>query len=158
MSANPTLQLGSWTNPHDRCKLPPEAQRQIVKGRSTARQRLGILGTRQRISGTHRAAWASHRGALSLVDYVGMPTNPWFQPNLCESELHVVDHANVKFSKGYKATGVGGVICARHSLVRKNGLGDLQKGERYAIQSELRGPVLYILSDMQTWTLLCCRP
>jgi Kyakuja-Dileera-Zisupton transposase len=50
---------------------------------------------------------------------------------MCESELRAVDHANTKFSKGYQATGVGGVICARHSLVRKNGLGDLQKGERF---------------------------
>ncbi|KAF8460870.1 hypothetical protein DFH94DRAFT_641058, partial [Russula ochroleuca] len=34
--------------------------------------------------------------------------------------------------KGYKATGIGGVFCTRHGLVRKNGLGNLQKGERYA--------------------------
>jgi len=54
----------------------------------------------------------------------------YWQPNMCESELHAVDHANTRFSKGYQATGVGGVICARHSLVRKNGMGDLQKGER----------------------------
>jgi len=54
----------------------------------------------------------------------------FLQPNLCESELRAVDHANTKFSKGYKATGVGGAICARHGLVRKNGMGDLQKGER----------------------------
>ena len=52
------------------------------------------------------------------------------QPNLCDSELHAVDHANTKFSTRYKATGVGSVICAWNSLVRKNGLGDLQKGER----------------------------
>ncbi|KAH7904723.1 hypothetical protein BJ138DRAFT_1138468 [Hygrophoropsis aurantiaca] len=52
-------------------------------------------------------------------------------PNLCDSELHAVDHANVKFSSGYKSTGVGGTLC-RHSLICKNGLGDLQKGERYA--------------------------
>jgi hypothetical protein len=44
-----------------------------------------------------------------------------------------VDHANKKFSKGYKSTGAGGVLCARHSLVRKCGLGDLQKGERYTV-------------------------
>jgi hypothetical protein len=53
------------------------------------------------------------------------------QPNLCDSELHAVDHANAKYSSGYRATGVGAVVCARHGLVRKNGLGDLQKGERY---------------------------
>ncbi|KAH7917878.1 hypothetical protein BV22DRAFT_1025551, partial [Leucogyrophana mollusca] len=53
------------------------------------------------------------------------------RPNLCESELRAVDHANSKRSTGYKATGVGGTLC-RHTLVCKNGLGDLQKGERYA--------------------------
>ncbi|KAH7904426.1 hypothetical protein BJ138DRAFT_1106840 [Hygrophoropsis aurantiaca] len=53
------------------------------------------------------------------------------EPNLCESELHAVDHANSKHSTGYKATGVGGTLC-RHTLVCKNGLSDLQKGERYA--------------------------
>lgn len=51
------------------------------------------------------------------------------QPNLCDSELHAIDHTNTKFSDGYLATGVGGVLC-RHALVRKNGLGSLQKGER----------------------------
>jgi hypothetical protein len=53
------------------------------------------------------------------------------EPNLCDSELQAVDHANQKFSQGYQATGVGGTLCARHCLVHKNGLGDLQKGERY---------------------------
>lgn len=52
------------------------------------------------------------------------------QPNMCDSQLRAVDHANTRFSRGYKSTGVGGVVCARHGLVRKNGLGDLQKGER----------------------------
>ncbi|KAN0118878.1 hypothetical protein V8E52_004650 [Russula decolorans] len=54
------------------------------------------------------------------------------EPNLCDSELHAVDHANTRISQGYTTTGVGGVVCARHGLVRKNGTGNLQKGERYA--------------------------
>ncbi len=53
-----------------------------------------------------------------------------FQPNLCDSELRAVDHANKRRSKGYVSTGVAGVVCARHGLVRRNGLGNLQKGER----------------------------
>lgn len=52
------------------------------------------------------------------------------QPNLCDSELRAVDHANKRRSDGYVATGVGAVVCARHGLVRPNGMGDLQKGER----------------------------
>ncbi|KAJ7476816.1 hypothetical protein B0H11DRAFT_2234793 [Mycena galericulata] len=33
---------------------------------------------------------------------------------------------------GLRCSGVGGVVCTRHECVRPNGLGDLQKGERYA--------------------------
>ncbi|KAJ7834169.1 hypothetical protein B0H13DRAFT_1653377 [Mycena leptocephala] len=33
---------------------------------------------------------------------------------------------------GLRVSGVGGVVCARHECVRPNGIGDLQKGERYA--------------------------
>jgi len=52
------------------------------------------------------------------------------QPNLCDSDLHAIDHANKNASAKYRSTGVGAVVCARHGLVRKNGIGDLQKGER----------------------------
>ncbi|KAF4568149.1 hypothetical protein EYR36_010158 [Pleurotus pulmonarius] len=51
--------------------------------------------------------------------------------NLCDSELRAVDHANKCRSKGYVSTGVAGVVCARHGLVRRNGMGNLQKGEQY---------------------------
>jgi Kyakuja-Dileera-Zisupton transposase len=40
-------------------------------------------------------------------------------------------NANSKKSEGLRATGIGAVICARHALYRPNGMGDLQKGERY---------------------------
>ncbi|KAJ7169138.1 hypothetical protein C8R43DRAFT_1121027 [Mycena crocata] len=33
---------------------------------------------------------------------------------------------------GLRVSGVGGCVCARHECIRPNGLGDLQKGERYA--------------------------
>ncbi|KAK7025589.1 hypothetical protein VNI00_015882 [Paramarasmius palmivorus] len=39
--------------------------------------------------------------------------------------------ANSKKSKGLRATGIGCVSCTRHELFRPNGIGDLQKGERY---------------------------
>ncbi|KAJ7109545.1 hypothetical protein C8R43DRAFT_904822, partial [Mycena crocata] len=38
--------------------------------------------------------------------------------------------ANTKCIKGLRATGVGGVTCARHNMWRPNGIGDLQAGER----------------------------
>ncbi len=51
--------------------------------------------------------------------------------NTCGSHLKAVDHANTRYSDGYAATGVGAVVCARHTLLRRNGVCDLQKGERY---------------------------
>ncbi|KAJ6450350.1 hypothetical protein C8R47DRAFT_1329898 [Mycena vitilis] len=33
---------------------------------------------------------------------------------------------------GLRVSGVGGCVCARHECIRPNGMGDLQKGERYA--------------------------
>ncbi|KAF7313213.1 CxC2 domain-containing protein [Mycena kentingensis (nom. inval.)] len=37
-----------------------------------------------------------------------------------------------KVTTGLRVSGVGGCVCARHGVVRPQGLGDLQKGERYA--------------------------
>ncbi|KAJ7659788.1 hypothetical protein DFH06DRAFT_989370 [Mycena polygramma] len=39
--------------------------------------------------------------------------------------------ANLKRVKGLRTSGVGGVTCTRHKMWRANGMGDLQKGERY---------------------------
>ncbi|THU93770.1 hypothetical protein K435DRAFT_799447 [Dendrothele bispora CBS 962.96] len=39
--------------------------------------------------------------------------------------------ANLRNVTGLRSSGVGGVCCGRHRFWRKNGLGDLQKGERY---------------------------
>ncbi|KAJ7620508.1 hypothetical protein DFH06DRAFT_1273756 [Mycena polygramma] len=39
--------------------------------------------------------------------------------------------ANLKRVKGLRTSGVGGVTCTRHNMWRANGMGDLQKGERY---------------------------
>ncbi|TDL13413.1 hypothetical protein BD410DRAFT_682794, partial [Rickenella mellea] len=46
------------------------------------------------------------------------------------SGLAALALANTKYSEGYRATGVGNVVC-RHQCVMRNGIGDLQKGERY---------------------------
>ncbi|KAJ7615463.1 hypothetical protein FB45DRAFT_1035452 [Roridomyces roridus] len=45
--------------------------------------------------------------------------------------LAALDHANTKYSQGYAATGCGMVTCGRHEVVCKNGVGDLQAGEKY---------------------------
>ncbi|KAJ7020502.1 hypothetical protein C8F04DRAFT_1274966 [Mycena alexandri] len=51
--------------------------------------------------------------------------------NTC-SGLAALDYANTKFSRGYSTTGVGMGVCGRHEFVQPNGVGDLQKGERFA--------------------------
>ncbi|KAJ7701736.1 hypothetical protein B0H14DRAFT_3527423 [Mycena olivaceomarginata] len=45
--------------------------------------------------------------------------------------LAALDHANTKYSQGYRATGCAMVTCGRHEVVAKNGVGDLQAGEKY---------------------------
>ncbi len=70
--------------------------------------------------------------------------------NTCGSNLKAIDHANKGFSDGYAATGVGAVVCARHTLLRKNGVCNLQKGERYVnmdyiLASTLVGVTLFRL-------------
>ncbi|KAF9777678.1 hypothetical protein BJ322DRAFT_1025606 [Thelephora terrestris] len=48
----------------------------------------------------------------------------------CGTEFHAVNQANSSRSKDFSVSGVGAVVC-RHGLVRKNGVVDLQKGERF---------------------------
>jgi hypothetical protein len=55
------------------------------------------------------------------------------QPNLCNSKFHAVHNANM-LSHGHLANGAGAVKCARHTFVLPNGVGDLQRGERYGIE------------------------
>ncbi|KAJ7790897.1 hypothetical protein B0H14DRAFT_2625555 [Mycena olivaceomarginata] len=45
--------------------------------------------------------------------------------------LAALDHANTKYVQGYAATGCGMITCGRHEIVCKNGVGDLQAGEKY---------------------------
>ena len=49
------------------------------------------------------------------------------------SGLAALDLANSRNSKGLRVTGVGASVCARQGCIRPLGLGDLQKGERYAL-------------------------
>ncbi|KAJ6480218.1 hypothetical protein C8R45DRAFT_1100807 [Mycena sanguinolenta] len=60
--------------------------------------------------------------------------------------LAALDHANTKYAQGYAATGCGMVTCGRHEVVCKNGVGDLQKGEKY-------GNMDYIVAS--AWRHLC---
>ncbi len=53
----------------------------------------------------------------------------YLQINVCDSGLHAIDHANTRGGSAYAASGVGACQC-RHMLVKPNGVGDLQKGEK----------------------------
>lgn len=55
--------------------------------------------------------------------------SPAEQINYCQSHLHAIDHGN-KHLSNYSASGVGASKCARHTFVRPNGVGDLQRGEK----------------------------
>ncbi|KZP28679.1 hypothetical protein FIBSPDRAFT_728847 [Athelia psychrophila] len=50
--------------------------------------------------------------------------------NYCDSDLKAINTA-ARNSKNYRASGAGACLCGRHGLLRKNGLGSLQIGERY---------------------------
>ncbi|KAF7976045.1 hypothetical protein HWV62_7952 [Athelia sp. TMB] len=52
------------------------------------------------------------------------------EPNYCDSDLKAINTA-ARNTKDYKASGAGACLCGRHGLVRKNGIGSLQIGERY---------------------------
>ncbi|KAH7919505.1 hypothetical protein BV22DRAFT_1108049 [Leucogyrophana mollusca] len=64
---------------------------------------------------------------------------------------NAVNMADTKSDRGLAATGVGTVDCARHNMKLPNGVGDLQKGERYVNMdylffSALRGTTLQVLN------------
>ncbi|KAJ6506111.1 hypothetical protein DFH09DRAFT_1375122 [Mycena vulgaris] len=58
---------------------------------------------------------------------------------------------DTRMTTGLRVSGVGGCVCAQHECMRPNGLGDLQKGERYAnmdfiVMSALAGFTLMLLT------------
>ncbi|KAF7341647.1 CxC2 domain-containing protein [Mycena sanguinolenta] len=60
--------------------------------------------------------------------------------------LAALDYANTKYSQGYATTGCGMITCGRHEVVAKNGVGDLQAGEKY-------GNMDYIIAS--AWCHFC---
>lgn len=68
----------------------------------------------------------SYRQDLQAVDLL----TP-LQMSSC-SGFAAMDMANTKYSKGYASTGIALAVCARHEFVMRNGVCDLQKGERCA--------------------------
>ena len=54
------------------------------------------------------------------------------QESTCNAELKALRKANVS-RVGYRVSGIGACQCARHGLVRKNGVVNLPKGERWVV-------------------------
>ncbi|KAJ7758846.1 hypothetical protein DFH07DRAFT_867964 [Mycena maculata] len=61
--------------------------------------------------------------------------------NTCTG-LAALDYAHTKFSRGYATTGVGMGVCARHEFIQPNGVGDLQRGERFANMDYIFGSIM----------------
>ncbi|KAJ7040201.1 hypothetical protein C8F04DRAFT_948750, partial [Mycena alexandri] len=76
------------------------------------------------------SGWAYMVTTGPYREYLRMVTDQK-EMNTC-SGLAALDYANTKFSRGYATTGVGMGVCGRHEFVQANGVGDLQKGERFA--------------------------
>ncbi|KAG1834248.1 hypothetical protein EV424DRAFT_1468755 [Suillus variegatus] len=58
----------------------------------------------------------------------------------------VINMADIKSSRGLAATGVGTIDCARHDMKLPNGVGDLQKGERYINMDYIVCSALFIFA------------
>ncbi|KAJ7067282.1 hypothetical protein C8F01DRAFT_1208404 [Mycena amicta] len=56
-----------------------------------------------------------------------------------------------RLTTGLRVSGVGGCVCARHGVVRAQGIGDLQKGERYANMDYI---LLHALGDTRVKELV----
>ncbi|KAH8111809.1 hypothetical protein DFH11DRAFT_1546400 [Phellopilus nigrolimitatus] len=70
--------------------------------------------------------YVENKAYMTYVNSAGLQT----EMNVCDSGLHAVDHANTRGGSAYSTSGVGACQC-RHMMVRPNGVGDLQRGERY---------------------------
>ncbi|KAJ7078749.1 hypothetical protein B0H15DRAFT_954431 [Mycena belliarum] len=90
-------------------------------------------------------------------EYLGTVTDQK-EMNSCTG-LAALDYANTKFSRGYSTTGVGMGVCARHEFVQPNGVGDLQKGERFANMDYIFASILkhkdWLLFKMISYDIVC---
>ncbi|KIK49691.1 hypothetical protein GYMLUDRAFT_117283, partial [Collybiopsis luxurians FD-317 M1] len=82
------------------------------------------------------------------------------QKEICTcTRLAAMDFANTKYSEGYSATGVGMCSCGHHELVMPNGVGDLQKGERYANMDYITASALlhihHLLFLLVSYDIVC---
>ncbi|KAI6119465.1 hypothetical protein EV401DRAFT_2071463 [Pisolithus croceorrhizus] len=74
--------------------------------------------------------WAYFMEESAYKSYLSHHVNDVQEKSTCSSH-NAVNMADTKASRGLDATGIGIVVCARHGMKLANGIGDLQKGERY---------------------------
>ncbi|KAH0828896.1 hypothetical protein J3R83DRAFT_2296 [Lanmaoa asiatica] len=74
--------------------------------------------------------WAYFVEETSYKSYLSGAANATQERSTCSGHS-AVNMADTKANQGLAATGVGTVDCARHNMKLPNGIGDLQKGEKY---------------------------
>ncbi|KAI6041778.1 hypothetical protein EDC04DRAFT_2867033 [Pisolithus marmoratus] len=90
--------------------------------------------------------WVYFVEESAYKSYLSHHANDIWEKSTCSSH-NAINMADTKANKGLDATSVGIVVCARHGMKLVNGVGDLQKGERYAnmdylFTSALRGATI----------------
>lgn len=78
------------------------------------------------------------------------------QISTCHSNLHAVDHANLRGHQKLLANGIGGVCCARHVVSRPLSFGDIQRGERCVLNLYYAIYTSHCATDTLIWTILSC--
>ncbi|KAG1866481.1 hypothetical protein C8R48DRAFT_747671 [Suillus tomentosus] len=76
------------------------------------------------------SGWAYFVEEAAYKSYLADQAGTKQDRSTCVSH-NAVNMADTKSSHGLAATGVGAVDCARHDMKLANGVGDLQKGEKY---------------------------
>ncbi|PPQ76849.1 hypothetical protein CVT24_010586 [Panaeolus cyanescens] len=64
--------------------------------------------------------------------------------------FQAIAQANTRFSKGLRYTGVGAVLCGRSEMYLPQGMGNLQKGERYANMDYIFGSAMERYKSLKT--------
>ncbi|KAG1855838.1 hypothetical protein C8R48DRAFT_749263 [Suillus tomentosus] len=91
------------------------------------------------------AGWAYFVHEDSYKSYLADRASKKQERSTCVSH-NAVNMADTKSSRGLAATGVGTIDCARHDMKLPNGVGDLQKGERYINMDYIMCSALLILA------------
>ncbi|KAF7321068.1 CxC2 domain-containing protein [Mycena chlorophos] len=147
-----------WACPHDGKNLPPDWRNADRKYQFLYMLILAVdanfrLKNRVRANEIHDPALGPGWGYW--VEPVGYKEH--VKKYISESDISTciafaaLLQKDTRMTTGLRVSGVGGCVCARHECVRPNGLGDLQKGERYCnmdwiVFSALMGITLLLIT------------